>query len=126
MIVEIPFGLGDPKSSREHRRGEILRARLAIASSDREDFQRERPPVIGCQRLVGLQRIGRTQKYEIVRNIARPVEINERACSAGFCTGFDKIVAFEIFAAQCDEQFARLNRAGIGADLIDYDSPVTG
>ena len=126
VIVEIPFGLGDPKSSREHRRGEILRARLAIASSDREDFQRERPPVVGCQRLVGLQRIGRTQKCEIVRNIARPVEINERACSAGFCTGFDKIVAFEIFAAQCDEQFTRLNRAGIGADLVDYDSPVTG
>ena len=49
MIVEIPFGLGDPKSSREHRSGEILRARLAIASSDREDFQCERPPVIGCQ-----------------------------------------------------------------------------
>ena len=126
MIVEVPFGLGDPKSSREHRRGEILRAGLAIASGDREDFQRERPPVIGCQRLVGLQRIGRPEKYEIVRNIARPVEINERACSASFCTGFDKIVAFKIFAAQCDEQFARLNRAGIGADLIDYDSPVTG
>src|SRR5205823_3622322 len=99
VIVEIPFGLGDPKSSREHRRGEILRAGLAIASSDREDFQRERPPVIGCQRLVSLERIGRTQKCEIVRNIARPVEINERACSASLCTGFDKIVAFEIFAA---------------------------
>jgi hypothetical protein len=46
-----------------------------------------------------LERIGRTQKCEILRNIARPVEINERACSASFCTGFDKIMAFKILAA---------------------------
>jgi hypothetical protein len=126
VIVEISFGLGDAKSSREHGCSEILRARLSIASSNGQDFQCERPPVVGRQRLVGLERIGRTDKCEIVRNISRPFKINERACSLGFCSGFDKIVAFEIFAAQCDEQFARLNRAGIGADLVDYDRSVTG
>jgi hypothetical protein len=52
VIVEIPFGLGDPKSSREHRRGEILRARLAIASSDRDHAQSERSPVIRSEFLV--------------------------------------------------------------------------
>jgi hypothetical protein len=65
VIVEVPFGLGDPKSSREHRSGEILRAGLAVAAGDCEDFQRERLSVVGCQRLIGLQRIARTQNYEI-------------------------------------------------------------
>ncbi len=72
VIVEIAFGFGDPKSSREHRRGEIFRARFAVASGDREDFQRERLPVIGCERLVGLQRIGRAKKREIVRQHCPP------------------------------------------------------
>ena len=99
LVVE-RTGRGDGRTvPREQLGQQILGARLAFASCVREDFLRVRAPVIGCQRLVGLQRISRTQKCEIVRNIARPVEINERACSAGFCTGFDKIVAFKIFSA---------------------------
>src|SRR5262245_15130120 len=126
VIVVFTFGLGYPKFSCEHRCSEVFCACLAIAADDREDFQPERPPVICCQRLVGLERIGRTQKCEMVRDISSPFEVNECACSPAFCTNFDKIVAFEIFAAQRDEQFTRLNRAGIGADLVDYDCPVTG
>src|SRR5439155_26574654 len=99
VVVEIAFGPGDLESSRQHGRSKILCARLAIASGDREDFQRERPPVMCCEHLVGLQRIGRPEKCEIVRNTAPPVEINESAWSAGVCTGFDKLVAIEIFAA---------------------------
>src|SRR5262249_51169318 len=124
MIVEISFGLGDPKSSREHRRSEVLGARFAIASSDREDFQCERSPVIGCQCLVGFQCVSCTENCEIVGNFAGPDEVNERACSPGFRSGFDKVVALEIFAAQGNKQFTWFNGAGIGADLIDYDSPV--
>jgi hypothetical protein len=124
VIVEIAFGFGDPKSSRQHRGGEIFRARLAVASGDREDFQREGPAVIGCKRLVGLQRVGRPQKCEIVRNISIPVRVNDRACAARFCKLFDKIVSVEIFSAQCDEQFTRFNRTRVGANLVDYDSPV--
>jgi hypothetical protein len=40
MVVEIAFGFRDPKSLCEHGSSEILRARLAIASGDRKDFQR--------------------------------------------------------------------------------------
>src|SRR4029077_12659240 len=126
VIVEVSLGLGDPKSSCEHRRSEILCTGLAIAAGDCEDFQAERSPVIGCQRLVCLQRISRPEKNEIVRNIARPVAINQRACGASFCTGFDEIMTVKIIAAQCDEQFTPLNRAGIGVRFVDYDSPVTG
>src|SRR5262249_51257281 len=126
VIVKISFGFGDAKSSREYCRREILRARLSVASSDRQDFHCKRSPVIGCQGLVGLEGIGRTEKCEIVWHIDDPFEINERACTAGFCTGCDKIVALKIFATQCDEQFTRLNCAGICADLVDYGSPIPG
>jgi hypothetical protein len=35
-------------------------------------------------------------------------------------------MAFKIFAVQGDEQFTRFNRAGISAELIDYDGPIAG
>ena len=38
VIVEIAFRLGDAKVSRQNRRGEIFRARLPVASSDRGHF----------------------------------------------------------------------------------------
>ena len=126
MIVEIAFGFRDAKFSREDRRGEILRARLAVASGDREYLQPKQTPVICSNLLIRLQRIDRSDERKIFWNMPVPVAIHERTRGARFGGGFDEIVCIEIFPVQRHEQFTALNRARIGADFIDHHSSVTG
>src|SRR5437868_1698465 len=126
MIVEIALGFGDAKFPRENGRGEILGARLAVASGDREYFQRERLPVICGNLLIRVQRIGRSDERKISWNMSSPVAINECTRGARFGDGFDEIVCIEVFSMQRQEQFTGLNRARIGADFTDQYGSVTG
>ena len=126
VIVEIAFGFRDAKFSREDRRGEILRARLAVASGDREYLQPKQTPVICSNLLIRLQRIDRSDERKIFWNMPVPVAIHERTRGARFGGGFDEIVCIEIFPVQRHEQFTGFNRARIGADFIDHHSSVTG
>ena len=123
VIVEISFRFRDSKSAGEHRCSKIFRARLAVASGDRDHLQRERFSVIGREILVRLQRVACANKREILRNFPVPIRVNDRASRTACCDGFDEIVSIEIFTAQRDEQFAGLNRSRIGADLSTTTAP---
>ena len=76
--------------------------------------------------LVRHQRVFYTNEREILRHLSFPIGIDDRASRAGRCDGFYEIVPVEIFAAQCDEQFAALNCARIRADLVDQSGFVAG
>ena len=106
MVVKISFRLCRPKFPREHRCGEIFRARLAVATSDRENSKRQRFPIIGRDALIRLECIAHPNQGERLRHLLFPIRIDNRAHRAGFSGRFDKLVPIKIFAAQSEEQFA--------------------
>ncbi len=107
VIVEVALSFGDAKFSTEDRSGKILRARLAVASGDRQDFERKRFPVVRGQVLIGLPECLLTRiTVNLSGTFPVQVTIDNRAGGAGFDGVFNEFVSIEIFAAQGDEQFA--------------------
>ena len=108
MIVEVALSFGHPETATEDRCCKIFRARLAIASGDRQDSNGKRFPVVRGNGLVSLQSVFDANDREVVWNLSLPAKIDNRARGAGFHSGFDEFVSIEIFPAQGDEQFAAL------------------
>jgi len=103
VIVKVPFCLRDSKTAGEDRRGKVFRTGLAVASSYRDDFERERPPVVGGKLLVSLQSIFRANERESLWKFTLPIELHDRPGRTRFSDGFNEIVPVEIFAAQSDK-----------------------
>ena len=119
VIVEIAFCFRDAVGATENRGGKIFGRGLAIAAGDAEDLQRQSFSIFGSQVLVSGERVVAAKNGKLLRQPGRNFLCHDRACSAGFCHLFEKVVCVEIFTAQSNEQFARLDRARIRADALD-------
>jgi hypothetical protein len=103
VIVKVPFCFCDPKTAGKNGRSEIFRTGFAVASSYRNDFERQGPPVVGGKLLIGLQSIFRANEREGVWKFSLPIGLHDRPSRTGFCDGFNEIVPVEIFAAQSNK-----------------------
>ena len=62
VIIEIAFRFRDTELARQHRRGKIFGARLAVAAGNREHFERKRFSIIRGEILIGPQRVVRAEQ----------------------------------------------------------------
>src|SRR5436305_9585532 len=122
MIIEVALRFSDAEFSTQHRCRKILCARLAVASGDREDFDRKRSSIIGREILVSEQRVVRSNDSKVLRQSPFPGETDNRAGRAGFGDLLDKFVAIEILTAKSHEKLALPNGSRISADSFDRNA----
>src|SRR5262249_49074851 len=119
VIVKIALCLGDAKMAPEDGGGKIFRARLAVASGDRDDLQSQRSAIVGSQLLVGDERIVNAKQAGPRWHLAAPFCFHHCSDRAAPERLFNELMAIKVITAQGDEEIARSRRARIGADGTD-------
>jgi hypothetical protein len=108
-----------PEPLREHRRGEILRRRLAVRAGDRDDVDLRSPSsLVRCQveqRSAGVR--------DNDRGLACRPSLDERGDGAVRERLLDEGVTVDALAAEGDEQRTVRDEPAVGRDRPDADIP---
>ncbi len=118
LVVEVALGLEDRAERRERRGQQLLGAGLADRAGDPDHrSRRECRPVAGRERSEGRERVADDQSGKIgdgIGNDGSPRD--DRGHCPRACGGGQEGMSVEVLTPKRDEEIARSETAGIGAD----------